>query len=183
MNNFLWNKAADKIKNMKKADWLILFLFGVLLLVMALPVNSKETERNSNSNQIPEESTDSDSGQGEAEWEDYRRGLEQELADLLADMEGAGRVRVMITLQDGGEDFLEKDIKSSGESYETDTVILKNEKKESPYVSKRTTPRVDGVVVLVQGGNRAQVAANISDAIQALFGIEAHKIKIVKMAD
>ena len=181
MNNFLWNKAADKIKNMKKADWLILFLFGVLLLVMALPVNSKATEQNTTTNPLLEESNDS--GPGEAEWEDYRRGMEQELAELLSDMEGAGRVRVMITLQDGGEDFLEKDIKSSGESYETDTVIFKNEKKESPYVSKRTTPRVDGVVVLVQGGNRAQVAANISDAIQALFGIEAHKIKIVKMAD
>ncbi len=43
------------------------------------------------------------------------------------------------------------------------------------------TPSVKGVVVSAQGGGNAKTAENISEAIQALFGIEAHKIKIVKM--
>ena len=51
----------------------------------------------------------------------------------------------------------------------------------SPYISKMLTPSIQGVVVSAQGGGNEKTAENISEAIQALFGIEAHKIKVVKM--
>mgnify|MGYP006875711212 CR=1 FL=1 len=37
------------------------------------------------------------------------------------------------------------------------------------------------VTVVAQGGGNAVVQKNITDVIQALFGVEAHKIKVVKM--
>ena len=40
---------------------------------------------------------------------------------------------------------------------------------------------VEGVSVVAEGGDSALVQKNISEVIQALFGIEAHKIKVVKM--
>ena len=38
------------------------------------------------------------------------------------------------------------------------------------------------MLVVAQGGGNASVAENISDAVLALFDVEVHKIKIVKMS-
>ena len=49
------------------------------------------------------------------------------------------------------------------------------------YVSKIREPSIEGVTVVAQGGGNAVIQKNITEVIQALFGIEAHKIKVVKM--
>ena len=51
---------------------------------------------------------------------------------------------------------------------------------QNPYVSKELTPRVEGVVVVAGGGDDAVVVKNITESVQALFGIDTHKIRIVK---
>ena len=50
----------------------------------------------------------------------------------------------------------------------------------NPYVSKEITPKVEGVVVIASGGDDALVVKNITEAVQALFGIDTHKIRIMK---
>ena len=54
---------------------------------------------------------------------------------------------------------------------------------QTPYISKEMTPEIEGVLVIAQGGENAVVVQNITEAIQALFGVEAHKIKIMKRTD
>jgi len=50
-----------------------------------------------------------------------------------------------------------------------------------PYVSKVIQPVVEGVVVIAQGGDSESVKENIIETIQVLFGIDANKIRVVKM--
>jgi hypothetical protein len=53
---------------------------------------------------------------------------------------------------------------------------------EDPYYSEETEEgEVLGVVVVAEGAGRAAVDAKIMTSVEALFGIEAHKISIVKM--
>ena len=52
---------------------------------------------------------------------------------------------------------------------------------ETPFVIEETAPEVEGVLVAAQGGENLKVAEDISDAAQVLFGVEAHKIKIMKL--
>lgn len=40
---------------------------------------------------------------------------------------------------------------------------------------------IEGVIVVAEGGGNGTVSANITSAIEALLGIPAHKIKILKM--
>lgn len=42
-------------------------------------------------------------------------------------------------------------------------------------------PKVKGSLVVAQGGGNASVDSNISQAVQALFDVEVHKITIAKM--
>lgn len=50
-----------------------------------------------------------------------------------------------------------------------------------PFVTREMLPDVEGILVVAEGGGNAQVAKNISDAVLALFPVEVHKIKVVKM--
>ena len=52
---------------------------------------------------------------------------------------------------------------------------------ETPFVNKEILPKIDGVLIVAEGGADASVRKNISEAVEALFGLDAHKIKIVKM--
>ncbi|MGN0307750.1 MAG: stage III sporulation protein AG, partial [Lachnospiraceae bacterium] len=62
------------------------------------------------------------------------------------------------------------------------TVYIRKETGEQvPYVVKEVSPLVEGVSVVAEGGGNAVVQKNITEVIQALFGIEVHKIKVVKM--
>ena len=125
--------------------------------------------------------------------------LEERLEEILSSMQGVGAVRVMITLASQGEKIVEKDIplernnivendsgggsRSTSEMYSKEETVytVNSEGDKVPYVTKEKSVEVAGVSVVAQGGDQALVQKNISDVIQALFGIEEHKIKVVKM--
>ncbi len=44
-----------------------------------------------------------------------------------------------------------------------------------------TTPEIRGVVVVAQGGNDPVIVQQIQEAVMALFHVDAHKIKVMKM--
>ncbi len=195
-----------KWKKMKKDQWLILFLAGVLLLVVAMPAgkSSSKTIKQQNTQTEIAQTNGSESGES-----DYEKTLETRLAQILQGMDGVGKVQVMITFQDQGESVVEKDVtmrqdaatgssghdsaggtagslggESSGsgslESSES-TVFSQLDGDETPFVNKEILPKIDGVLIVAEGGADAGVRKNISEAVEALFGLDAHKIKIVKM--
>lgn len=65
---------------------------------------------------------------------------------------------------------------------EETTVYTTNEAGDKiPYVIKTVEPIVEGVTVVAQGGDNPAIQKNISEVIQALFHLEVHKIRVVKM--
>lgn len=131
----------------------------------------------------------------------YEQRQERRLEEVLRLVEGVGDVEVMITLEAGSELVVEKDqpvtsqrveeTDSGGgsrmteeESWSESTVYTEGEDGgRSPYVVKELEPKVQGVVVIAEGGGNPAVQQNILEAVQALFPVEAHKIKIMKMED
>ena len=49
------------------------------------------------------------------------------------------------------------------------------------FVTKADEPIGEGVLVVAKGGENSLVKNNITESIVALFGIDSHKIKVVKM--
>ena len=101
---------------------------------------------------IPNESTNKSVSQEVSSVEEGE--LETQLKRVLSAMEGVGEVEVMITTETTGSSLFE---------------------------TQDTRGKVLGVVVVAQGAGNASVDARISDAVKALFSVEAHKISIVKM--
>ncbi|MGF0018334.1 stage III sporulation protein AG [Sporofaciens sp. SGI.106] len=190
---------ADQLKKripseiLKKDRLVILLLCGVLLLIIALPVN---TGNQNNTDEMAEKSAEA------VDSYSYARYLEQHLEEILSQVKGAGEVRVMITLTDSGERIVEKDTESTTETVKeedsqggsrttmndsrSETSVYNSGSGESlssggePYVTKEKTPVVGGIIVIADGGDNGVVVQNITEAIQALFDVDTHKIKVMK---
>lgn len=187
----------EKLKGLRKDQWLVVLLAGILAVVIAFPTGEKEKR-------LPEE-TVSENSMGKTDFQKESgtqtiAELEARLEGILSQLSGAGRVRVMITGKDNGEKVVEKDVPSqnssvqeegegsvrtsSDETREETTVYVRDGSGlETPYVRQELSPNITGVLVLAEGGDNAVVEKNITDAVKALFGLEAHKIKVMKMQE
>lgn len=208
-----------------KNNLLIIVLLGVLLMVIAIPVDTAGTGgksasgRNDNiSYQTKSTGTgyqaggtaaytaagdgtagyDETAGTGYVwEQEQYIKEMEAKAESLLSGVNGAGQVKVMITLRASSEQVVEKDMPvtrsqtseqdSQGGSRmvsefatEDATVYRKGNGYEEPYVVKTLSPSVEGVVVVAEGAGNGEVSKNLSEAVQILFGVEAHRVKVLK---
>lgn len=131
------------------------------------------------------------------EQEQYIKEMEAKAESLLSGVSGAGQVKVMITLRASSEQVVEKDMPvtrsqtseqdSQGGSRmvsefatEDATVYRKGNGYEEPYVVKTLSPSVEGVVVVAEGAGNGEVSKNLSEAVQILFGVEAHRVKVLK---
>lgn len=170
-----WEEWKKKYWPPKKDQLLILVLLGLLLAVIVFPAEPGEKEEK-------EQEVMAAAKSKEAEGEEYGSRMEQKLEDLLGTVEGVGEVRVMLTFVGSGEKKVEKD-QTTGESQQSvETVYEEHGSSErTPYVTSETNPKVEGVLVIAEGGGNANVQKEILEAAQALFGIDAHKIKIMKM--
>ena len=199
----LAGKIKEKYWPPGKDQLLILVLVGLLLAVIAIPVEKKGTageisrEREMNSgmmgnssgsgNSSVDDNLESGMSDGEDEplsdLEKYEAQTEQKLEELLSTVAGAGQVRVMLTWEGSSERQVEKDRISNADSVEEETIYQENDSGKYPYVVSWTNPKVTGVLVIAEGGGNTKVKAEILEAVQALFGIEPHKIKIMKMGE
>ena len=50
-----------------------------------------------------------------------------------------------------------------------------------PYVVKSLAPEIEGVLVVAEGAGSGTVNRTVTEIVQALFDVEAHKVKVVKM--
>ncbi len=186
----------SKLKKPKKEQLVVLLLFGVLLVVIALPTTTETMGADKKDADIS--GTQGAAGTDTATLT-YEEQLEKRLSAILSQVAGAGRVEVMVTLESRGERIVEKDTPesrksveetdSSGGSRTTDeqdwgeeTVYYEDGSGgKSPYVVKELEPNIEGVLVLAEGGDSAVVKQELLEAVQALFPIEAHKVKIMKL--
>ncbi len=85
------------------------------------------------------------------------RALEEKLRRAVECMEGAGKARVFVTLEDGGD--------------------------ASPFGGEEKEARARGVLVLCEGGEDPVVVARVSEALTKALGISSAKICIEKLTE
>ena len=108
--------------------------------------------------------------------------LEQRLEELLAQIEGAGAVRVLLTEDVGRETIWQTDVQSDADSVREDTVILEDSgRNETGLVRRTTEPSYRGAVILCQGADAPSVKLAIVEAVRCVTGLGADQISVQKM--
>ena len=185
-------KIKDFLQKIGPLRLILLVLAGILLLVCSFPGDSgqnvdTQAEKTGQTEEIALMAMQS-----------YAREKEKEIEELLEQAEGMGDVKVMLTLasseervpmQDGQtreEEIREEDQaggKRTTSQYESqrENVLVQKEGEAEPYVVQIYAPSVEGVAVVAEGADSGERKKEIIETIQALFHIEAHKIKVMKM--
>lgn len=188
-SSFLNKSGKEKIT--------IIVLIGVLLLVVSLPV--KKNNSTAEEASLAQSTSGQRNGFSADEPVDYEDYIETKLKGILTQVEGVGKVNVVVTLKSTSEKILATDdsysqeqleeTDSSGGSRSSSTtsgsstnIFYDTSQGSQPYVKLENMPEVEGIIIVAQGGGDGTVASNITSAVEALLGVPAHKIKVLKMS-
>ncbi len=179
------------VKEMKREQWLICGLAGLLLLVIAAPVKQKEQKKTQEKTTVSQTQEQTD--------DQIRQSYEKQLESVLSQVEGVGAVQVAVAMESTGKKQVEKDSpedtstssekEDSGTQRSSQTVTTgettvyedTGDGGHTPYISSSTYPEIRGVIVVAQGGGNPVIVQQIQEAVIALFHVEAHEIKVLKM--
>lgn len=202
------SKLSSGTEKKKRDQWMALFALGLFLLLLSSSVPGKQELPVSAAVQREDdedyEKTDNKSEKWREErpsdLSDYEKQMEERVKALLRSVEGVGKADVMLVLKSSGEKIIHEDQRRSRSSSEEadsaggsrktvneeadrSTAFVENSSEKEPIVEKELCPAVEGIVISAQGGGSASVKTEISEAMQALFNIPAHKIKVLKRVD
>lgn len=127
--------------------------------------------------------------------------LEQRLEEFFSLVEGAGRVRVMVSPLGGRETVFAVDAVTSGsqtqeqdsqggtreartyQSNEKIVIVPNRQGQDMPLVLREVEPRIEGIVIIAEGGDSPLVRDALTRAARAMLGLEPHKIEVLSMED
>lgn len=187
-------KCLEKLRSFGIKQWGMVLIVGLCCLIIVFPTEKAAV----NQNGIKEENGQEEGMNADKEKEEYESKLEERLEELLTGVKDVGKVKVMVTvncsvrqnvLQDGSRELEQNtETDSAGgsrnfvsERNEENTVFYDIDGRSVPYILSETYPEIMGVVVIAEGSGTGTVDLEILEAVQVLFDVPAHKIKIMKM--
>lgn len=199
---FKWKMGKDK--------WLILLAIGMIILILAIPsgsstfgkIGAASESKNKTELQkgIVTELAEKDTAVAAGADRTYEEQMEQRVKKLLKTVEGVGQVDVMIVLKSSKEQVLRVDNKTSdsatvendssggtrnitNKELQESTILTGSGENTAPIVEKEISPEIEGIIISAQGGGSPTVKAEISSAMEALFNLPPHKIKVLKRVE
>lgn len=199
---FKWKMGKDK--------WLILLAVGMIILILTIPSGSgmilKEGKTAENKSQtelqkgLVTEPVNQDATVAAGADRTYEEQMETRVKKILKTVDGVGQVEVMIVLKSSKEKVLRVDKNTSDSStdekdssggtrkitsteQQESTILTGSGENTSPIVEKEISPEIEGIIISAQGGGSPTVKAEISSAMEALFNLPPHKIKVLKRVE
>lgn len=130
----------------------------------------------------------------------YARELERRLLRVLQEMEGVGRVEILITMEGSGESVYATEEKEQGgsqsnysaggealqsiqnsHSSEQNYLLVENQdgKRQALLVS-RSEPQVKGVIVICDGADQPAVCQAVTEAVKTVLHITSNRVYVAK---
>ena len=160
----------------KAVDWIKKYRYAVLILVIGVALMLIPGKKNT------QQSTTAPQTQIQTQ----QRDVAGELTQILGQIQGVGRVQVMLTVSAGEKTIYQEDSDvTTGEtssSIRKDTVIITDSgKTQQPLISQVIPPTYLGAIIVCQGGDLASVKMAVMDAVSKATGLPADKISVLKM--
>ncbi len=189
------NGWKEKIKEIGLDKLIMILLTGTAILLLSVPgfFQSEDSKKDSEITEgVAEISV-------QKEIDCYVENLENRLEKILKKIEGVGEVDVMISVKGTREQIILKDSNTSKDTStevdgnggnrtssnldeENKTIYSKGQDGgESPYIIQELEPEISGVLILAEGADDISKTNEIIGAVEALFSVPIHKIKVIKM--
>ncbi|MBQ3886695.1 MAG: hypothetical protein II735_01830 [Clostridia bacterium] len=163
----------------------IVGLAGIALIFLSSLLKPKETAQTGDNLTAPEDAL--------VNAESYREQLTRELGNMVASIEGAGRTKLMLTL-DGTIRYLyaaDSDIQTNerggGEQQNTEKksylVVRSRDGSEQALTIGQVMPNVKGVLVICEGGDNERVVNRIKEAVSAAVHLSVSHICVLKLSE
>lgn len=109
----------------------------------------------------------------------------QQAETLLSQVQGAGELRLLLTLEtEGTRDYLmDRTERLSGDNQDiqTQAVLIGSGSGQAPVPVQRQYPEFRGAVILCQGAGSPEVTLALKEALSSLTGLGMDKITVCKM--
>lgn len=127
--------------------------------------------------------------------ESYARSLEERLEEIVSNIKGAGRCKVMVTLRSGTEYIYASEEKNSSDTTQqsgsggqqssgvkqnsqSSLIVIRGADGEEALKRTELMPRVGGVVVLCEGAGNPETEQRILSAVTTVLGISSKRVCI-----
>jgi len=122
--------------------------------------------------------------------------MENQLSLILSQIQGTGKVSIMITLKTGTEIITAKDetisdkttnekdkeggIRTINEQNTSDKVVFMNEQggTSKPLVLKEINPEIKGVIIVAEGAKDPKLKLKLTEAVQTVLDVPAYRISV-----
>lgn len=164
-----WLKVTEKLRSSVVKYRYALIVLSVGIILMLWPGKSE-----SQTQPVPtsEELTES-------------TGITQELSQILEQIRGVGKVRIMLTVAAGEMMIYQYDEdlqKGETGSVKTETVIVTDgQRNEKGLIRQVNPPEYRGAIVVCQGGDQPSVCLAVVDAVSKVTGLSSDRISVLKM--
>ena len=163
-----WLTRSEKVRLWIKEYRYVIMVLVLGILLMMLPQGKTEEKKDDNV-LIPEtEAVET---------------LQEQLEQLLSQVQGAGKVRVLLTEAEGERVIYQTDgEQGSQNSTRADTVIVSDSARaESGLVQQILPPSYMGAIILSQGADSASVRLSLIEAVSNATGLSSDRISVLKM--
>ncbi len=167
-----FKKVWEKVKSIKYV--LIVVLVGLVLIILPDSTEKKQTANSEESKKVTEFSLSEE---------------EIRIAEALSEIDGAGNVRVVLSVCSSEEKIIAVDTESytlqeNGEKREESSVtavIISEDGGESPITVRMIYPEYRGALIVAEGAGNAETRLRLVQAVADLTGLSSEKITVVKM--
>ena len=112
--------------------------------------------------------------------------FETQLCRRLSAIDGAGRVELMLSLEQTGEAVYAVNTRETGgaaSSRESDVAVISSSGYgETPVTVKNVLPTFRGAIVLCDGAENAAVRLAVTQAVETVCGLTSDRITVLKRA-
>lgn len=160
-----WLKNRENMRNFLKKYGCVGLILVLGIVLMLLPERRTETVTEEETSRVYETLP-----------------LQESLEEILSQIDGAGQVRVLLTVAQGVSTLYQTDATDTGESRKVETVIITDKEKAQQGLIRQVNPETYlGAVVVCRGGDNPTVKLAITQAVAAATGLSTDKITVLKM--
>ena len=171
------NEIVLKIKkifleNKKPALVIIAGITAIILIAVSEKTDNTDIKKKSTSSEAYCE-------------QEYEETLEKRIEGIISKIDGVGNAEVLIKTESAEKyEYIKNqssDLSEDSQSSESEYVIINEGSDEKCVIAKKDYPKIQGVIIVCQGGDNSKVQNDVTNAVASLLGVSTYNISVLKM--